>query len=76
MHGHVPAPRVGGYPLPPDDPVTAEWSVILITSTGADGLFAHTTQDGTGYQVAISDDRELILAAARSLFERMEIVDV
>jgi len=72
----VPAPRVGGYPLPPDDPVTAEWSVILITSTGADGLFAHTTQDGTGYQVAISDDRELILAAARSLFERMQIVDV
>ena len=69
----VPAPRVGGYPLPPDDPVTAEWSVILITSTGADALFAHTIQDGTGYQVAISDDRELILAAARSLIERMQV---
>jgi hypothetical protein len=69
----VPAPRVGGYPLRPDDPVTAEWSVILITSNGAEGLFAHTTQDGTGYQAAISDDRELILAAARSLIERMQV---
>jgi EAL domain-containing protein (putative c-di-GMP-specific phosphodiesterase class I) len=72
----VPAPRVGGHPLRPDDPVTAEWSVILITSTGAEGLFAHTTQDGTGYQAAICDDRELILAAARSLIERMQVEGV
>jgi EAL domain-containing protein (putative c-di-GMP-specific phosphodiesterase class I) len=72
----VPAPRVAGYPLRPDDPVTAEWSVILITSSGADGLFAHTTQDGAGYQAAVSDDRELILAAARSLIERMQVVDL
>lgn len=72
----VPAPRVAGYPLRPDDPVTAEWSVILITSSGADGLFARTTQDGTGYRAAISDDRELILAAARSLIERMQVADL
>jgi EAL domain-containing protein (putative c-di-GMP-specific phosphodiesterase class I) len=72
----VPAPRVGGYRLRPDDPVTAEWSIILITSTGADGLFAHTTRDGTGYQAAIIDDREVVLAAARSLIERMEVVGV
>jgi hypothetical protein len=72
----VPAPRVAGYPLRPDDPVTAEWSVILITSSGADGLFARTTQDGAGYQAAVSDDRELILAAARSLIERMQVVDL
>jgi EAL domain-containing protein (putative c-di-GMP-specific phosphodiesterase class I) len=71
----VPAPGVAGYPLRPDDPVTAEWSVILITGSGADGLFAHTTQDGAGYQAAVSDDRELILAAAASLIERMQVVD-
>jgi EAL domain-containing protein (putative c-di-GMP-specific phosphodiesterase class I) len=68
-----PAPQVNGYPLRPDDPVTAEWSVILITSTSADGIFAHATREPDSYQVAICDNRELVLTAARSLIERMQV---
>jgi EAL domain-containing protein (putative c-di-GMP-specific phosphodiesterase class I) len=68
-----PAPQVRGYPLRPDDPVIAEWSVILITSTRADGLFARTNREPDSYQVAICDDREVVLAAARSLIERMQV---
>jgi EAL domain-containing protein (putative c-di-GMP-specific phosphodiesterase class I) len=70
-----PAPEVRGYPLRPDDPVTAEWSVILITGTRADAVFAHTTLEGDSYQVAVCDNRELVLAAARSLIERMQVHD-
>ena len=68
-----PAPKVSGYPLRPDDPVIAEWSVILITSAGADGIFARTIREPDAYQVAICDDREIVLAAARSLIERMQV---
>jgi EAL domain-containing protein (putative c-di-GMP-specific phosphodiesterase class I) len=70
-----PAPQVSGYPLRPHDPVTAEWTVIFITSTGADGIFAHTTHERDSYQVAICDNREVVLAAARSLIERMQVHD-
>jgi EAL domain-containing protein (putative c-di-GMP-specific phosphodiesterase class I) len=69
----APAPQVSGYPLRPDDPVTAEWSVILITSARADAIFARATGDGDSFQVAICDNRELVLAAARSLIERMHV---
>ena len=68
-----PAPQVSGYPLRPDDPVIAEWSVILITSTRANGIFARTISEPESYQVAICDDREVVLAAARSLIERMQV---
>jgi EAL domain-containing protein (putative c-di-GMP-specific phosphodiesterase class I) len=70
-----PAPQVSGYPLRPDDPVAAEWSVILITSTRADGIFARSTRERDSYQVARCDNRELVLAAARSLIERMRVHD-
>ena len=68
-------PQVSGYPLRPDDPVTADWGVILITSTRADGVFAHATRERDSFQVAICDNRELVLAAARSLIERMQVHD-
>jgi EAL domain-containing protein (putative c-di-GMP-specific phosphodiesterase class I) len=68
-----PAPQVSGYSLRPDDPLTAEWTVIFITSTSADGIFAHATREPDQYQVAICHDRELVLAAARSLIERMQV---
>jgi DICT domain-containing protein len=68
-----PAPQVAGYPLRRDDPVTAEWSVILITSTRAEGIFARTAREPDSYRVAICDDRELVLAAARSLIQRMQV---
>jgi EAL domain-containing protein (putative c-di-GMP-specific phosphodiesterase class I)/DICT domain-containing protein len=68
-----PAPQVAGYPLRPDDPVTAEWSVILITSTRAEGIFARTAGERDSYRVAICDNRELVLAAARSLIQRMQV---
>ena len=68
-----PAPQVSGYPLRPDDPVTAEWSVILITSTRADAIFARTARETDSYQVAICDNRETVLEAARSLIERMQV---
>jgi hypothetical protein len=70
-----PAPRVSGYPVRPDDPATAEWAVILITGTRADGIFARTAHERDSYQVAICDNRELVLAAARSLIERMQVHD-
>jgi EAL domain-containing protein (putative c-di-GMP-specific phosphodiesterase class I) len=70
-----PAPKVSGYPLQPDDPVTAEWTVILITSTRADGIFAHASHEPDRYQVAICENREVVLAAARSLIERMRVRD-
>jgi EAL domain-containing protein (putative c-di-GMP-specific phosphodiesterase class I)/DICT domain-containing protein len=68
-----PAPQVAGYPLRPDDPVAAEWSVILVTSTRAEGMFARTTGERDSYRVAVCDNRELVLAAARSLIQRMQV---
>jgi EAL domain-containing protein (putative c-di-GMP-specific phosphodiesterase class I) len=67
-----PAPKVRGYALAPDDPLTADWTVITIGSRHTRGIFARqsATVDPRTFDVIVSDDRDLVVAAARQLIDR------
>lgn len=71
-----PAADVRGCPLNGDDPLTAEWNVIVIGSHFAGGLFARQLPfDGDDpdrpFDLIISYDRATVLAAARPLIQRI-----
>jgi DICT domain-containing protein len=68
-----PVPGVRGYALAPDDPVAAEWIVIVIGSRYTEGLFARPSRSEhpRTFDVIVSDDRDLVLTAARQLIQRM-----
>ena len=73
-----PAPRVRGTPLDPDDPLANEWVVIVVGAHFAAALVARhpptdfAESDESVYEFAITYDRDLVIAAARSLMQRIE----
>jgi EAL domain-containing protein (putative c-di-GMP-specific phosphodiesterase class I) len=75
----VPAPHIRGCALPVGDPLIGEWDVIVIGSQFAGGMFAREHLPAGGgdreFDVILSYDRELILAAARPLLERLVPVE-
>ena len=71
-----PAPNIRGCPLAATDPLTRQWTVIVIGSQFAGGLFAKqhntaTTDPQRTFELVTSNDRDLILAAARPLIQRL-----
>ena len=67
-----PATGVRGFPLDANDPLTTEWTVIVIGARTAEGLFARQlpTPDNT-FEVITANDRDLVLSAARPLLDHM-----
>jgi EAL domain-containing protein (putative c-di-GMP-specific phosphodiesterase class I) len=71
-----PGPNIRGCPLTLDDPLVGEWNVIVIGSQFAGGLFARERTATVGrdmreFDLIVSEDRDLVLAAARPLIERL-----
>jgi EAL domain-containing protein (putative c-di-GMP-specific phosphodiesterase class I) len=70
-----PGPNIRGCPLKLGDPLIGEWNVIVIGSQFAGGLFARERAGGNGgarsFDLIFSEDRDLVLAAARPLIERL-----
>jgi EAL domain-containing protein (putative c-di-GMP-specific phosphodiesterase class I) len=71
-----PGPHIRGCPLESGDPLIGEWTVIVIGSHFAGGLFAKATGDSDEemrrvFDIVISHDRELVLAAANPLLQRL-----
>ncbi len=73
-----PAARVRGTPLDPDDPLADEWVVIVVGAHFAAALVARhpptdaIEPDESAYEFAITYDRDLVIAAAQSLVQRVE----
>jgi EAL domain-containing protein (putative c-di-GMP-specific phosphodiesterase class I) len=72
-----PAKNVRGCTLSADDPLTNEWTVVVIGSHFAGGLFAREaayagTDGDRRFEVVISYDRELVLDASRPLMQRLD----
>ncbi|GAA2375883.1 hypothetical protein Cme02nite_05600 [Catellatospora methionotrophica] len=73
-----PAPGIRGGSLSADDPLTAEWSVIVLGSYFSGGLFARQLPTSARcreadreFDVIISYDRSLVAEAARTLLSRL-----
>ena len=71
-----PAPNIRGCPLAATDPLIGQWTVIVIGSHFAGGLFAKqhniaATDPQRTFDLVTSNDRDLILAAARPLIQRL-----
>jgi len=73
-----PAPRVRGTRLDPDDPLADEWVVIVVAAHFGAALVARHLPPGVveaevaSYEFAITYDRDLVIAAAQSLMQRIE----
>jgi EAL domain-containing protein (putative c-di-GMP-specific phosphodiesterase class I) len=70
------APGVHGSDLSPTDPLLREWTVTVIGSHYAGALIARDLGDDgpdheRRFEFVVSHDRELVLAAARSLMSRI-----
>jgi EAL domain-containing protein (putative c-di-GMP-specific phosphodiesterase class I) len=74
----VPAPRVRGTSLDPADPLSNEWAVIVVGAHFAAALVARhraadpAEPDERRFDYAITYDRRLVIAAARSVMQRIE----
>jgi DICT domain-containing protein len=71
-----PAEGIRGYPLDPADSLTREWTVIILNSYFAGGLFARevpsTLPDPQReFDLIVSYDRPLIAEAAQCLLHKM-----
>ncbi|GAB4048659.1 sensor domain-containing phosphodiesterase [Catellatospora paridis] len=71
-----PAAGVQGVALGDDDPLTGEWTVIIVDSYFAGGLFARRIQTpdhppGCEFEMILSYDRALVTEAAQSLMKRL-----
>jgi EAL domain-containing protein (putative c-di-GMP-specific phosphodiesterase class I) len=71
-----PAPNIRGCAVSRDDPLAIEWTVIVVGNRFAGGVFARrrdrfTPGRGQVYDLIVSDDREVVLAAATPLLERI-----
>jgi EAL domain-containing protein (putative c-di-GMP-specific phosphodiesterase class I) len=73
-------PGVRGVHLDPDDPLSREWTILVLGPETAAGLVAHemrcpasaTGQDKEArFDTVITFDRERVTAAARSLLDRL-----
>jgi hypothetical protein len=60
-----PTYQIRGYPLEPDDPITTEWTVIVINSSGVEGLFGRQHPDSTDYDGLCCIERRQGSSAAR-----------
>ncbi|MDI1463473.1 EAL domain-containing protein [Catellatospora sp. KI3] len=75
-----PCPGVRGSALRADDPLVAEWNVIVIGTYFACALFAcdrrapSTSENSREFDVIVSYDRDLIIDAARTLVSRLPAV--
>jgi EAL domain-containing protein (putative c-di-GMP-specific phosphodiesterase class I) len=73
----APAPGVRGAALEPDDPLIGEWTVVVIGAHYAGALIARDLDDADvadmdrRFSFLITHDRDLVLAAGRSLMSRV-----
>jgi EAL domain-containing protein (putative c-di-GMP-specific phosphodiesterase class I) len=80
---HLPAdlgPGIRGVGLAPDDPLCAEWIVLALGPLTTTALIGRETEPGSTapdrrFDFAITHDRSLVTAIARSLLDRMPNVD-
>ncbi len=73
-----PAPNVRGCTVSRDDPLAAEWTVIVVGNRFAGGAFARRRDrlaagPGQAYELVVSRDRDVVLAAATPLLERIAL---
>jgi EAL domain-containing protein (putative c-di-GMP-specific phosphodiesterase class I) len=71
-----PAPNIRGCEVSRDDPLASEWTVIVVGNRFAGGVFARrrdrsATGPGQAYELIVSDQRDVVLAAATPLLERI-----
>ena len=71
-----PGPNIRGCTVSRDDPLAAEWTVMAIGNQFAGGVFARrrdrfTAGPGQAYELVVSADRDVVLAAATPLLERL-----
>lgn len=72
-----PTRNVRGCDLDPADPLVDEWTVIVVGSDFARGFFARQRDaDREMFDLIMSDDRDLVLHAARPLLQRLKPVPV
>jgi EAL domain-containing protein (putative c-di-GMP-specific phosphodiesterase class I) len=74
----VPGPNIRGCPLPVGDPLIGEWDVIVIGSQFAGAMFAKERPIDGGeraFDLIVTYDRDVILAAARPLLDRLVPVE-
>ena len=67
---------IRGGPLSPDDPLTNEWTVIVLGTHFAGGLFASDRggpggEDERMFDSVLTYDRELVIEAAQPLLHRL-----
>lgn len=72
-----PAPGVRGGRLRADDPLCGEWTVVIVGPHYAGALIARDLGDAgpdqdRRYAFAVTHDRDTVLAAGRSILERVE----
>jgi EAL domain-containing protein (putative c-di-GMP-specific phosphodiesterase class I) len=72
-----PGKNIRGRGLTEDDPLTAEWNVVVIGGHFAGGLFAreippHGDNGARRFEVVLSYDRDLVIDAARPLIDRLD----
>ncbi|WP_375499104.1 EAL domain-containing protein [uncultured Jatrophihabitans sp.] len=77
-----PMPGVRGAAVAPDDPLTTEWTVVVVGAHYAGALIAREIHDGDEpvtesdrrYEFVLTHDRDTVLAAGRHLLRRFERV--
>lgn len=75
--GARPARGVRGFDLSPDDPLTAEWSVIVLGAQVSGALVARRVEgavappDERAWEYVLTFERRLVVAAARALLARV-----
>lgn len=72
----VPAPGVRGGALHPDDPLSAEWTVVVLGAHESAALMARDLGESgpdreRGFEFVVTYDRGLVTAAAQSLVARL-----
>jgi EAL domain-containing protein (putative c-di-GMP-specific phosphodiesterase class I) len=73
-----PAPNIRGCAVSRDDPLAAEWTVIVVGNRLAGGVFARRRDrfvagPGQAYELVVTGDRDVVLAAATPLLERIAL---
>lgn len=71
-----PAPNMHGAALPPGDPLLDEWAIIVLGSQTAVALSGQDLGDDVPteqrrFRYAMTQDRDLVIAAGRSLLNRL-----
>jgi EAL domain-containing protein (putative c-di-GMP-specific phosphodiesterase class I) len=73
----APGPGIRGVDLDPEDPLCREWTVVVLGHQLAGALIARQTTDASDeFDAIITHDRDLVIAAARSLCRRLPPVPV